>query len=149
MLLQMESKKASAELASLQSLMAEKEQVLSSLQGRFTNSQACLEKQRSSLELLEVQGRPLRADMPHLCAWESEEHHPGMSDVQVVSPDLLEAGRLGMLHSARSSCASAGTKSCQKQGILKIQAGCAAATAAPEAVSTRGKSGRLPASSGE
>ncbi|CAK0781352.1 hypothetical protein CVIRNUC_005352 [Coccomyxa viridis] len=110
--LEMESKKASAELASLQSLMAEKEQVLSSLQGRFTNSQACLEKQRSSLELLEVQGRPLRADMPHLCAWES-------------------------------------TKSCQKQGILKIQAGCAAATAAPEAVSTRGKSGRLPASSGE
>ena len=93
---QMEAKKASAELASQLLLMADIQQLLSSVQGRITSSQACLEEQRASLESLELQARFLSAKMPHLCAWESEVHHPGMAIKQVVSAGLLNAGPAGI-----------------------------------------------------
>ena len=59
MSLQTEAKKASAGLASLQSLMTERQQVLSSVQGRISDRRACVEKQRASLESLDVQARLL------------------------------------------------------------------------------------------
>ena len=95
----MEAKKARAELASLQSLMAEKQQLLTSVQGRITNSQACLEEQRSRLKSLEVQARLLRTDVLHLSVWESKLHQPGTTMMQRVNPGLLGAGPLGLQQS--------------------------------------------------
>ena len=97
----MEAKKASTDLTSLQSLMAEKQHVLASIQGRLTNSQACLEEQRSSLESLEVQARLLRTDMPHLYARKSEVHHSCTCTMQVACTlGLVDAGPLKFEHSA-------------------------------------------------